>query len=74
MTIKDLRSELANGFQDIMFYFNGKAGSICPFSETDFSVGYDGSSIQCNSVDEVMSTKFINGKSLNDIVGKLVFE
>jgi hypothetical protein len=52
---------------DIEFSYNGKFGAICPFSSDNISVVYDGNDMDCKSVAEVLNSKFIDGKSINDI-------
>lgn len=53
------------------FEYNGIRGYVDPFSETSFDLFYDGKTTQANSIDEVMSTPFFDGKALNDICDKI---
>lgn len=71
MKASDLRKWIDSLTQDIDFSYNGKNGSICPISRTNISLCYDGNTVDVQSVDAVMSTPFIDGKSLNDLCDKL---
>lgn len=67
MKASDLRSLIDSLAQDIDFLYDGKPGAICPYSRTDIGLCYDGVDIDVTSVDDAMSTPFIDGKSLNEL-------
>lgn len=72
MNASDMRNLIARLTQDIDFEYQGKSGSICPFSRTDISLCYDGTEISVDSVDKAMNTPFISGMSLADVCDGLV--
>ncbi len=59
--------------QDIDFQYNGRNGSICPFNRNNISLCFDGIETTVSTILEAMNTKFIDGKSLNDICEVLEF-
>ena len=71
MKASDLRDLIDSLTQDIDFSYNGKLGSICPFSRTDICLCYDGDTVDVQSVNAAMSTPFIDGHALNDLCDKL---
>lgn len=60
--------------QDIDFRYRGKGGSICPFSRDNISLCFNGKDVTVRSVSDAMSTKFIEGNSLNDLCEVLDFD
>lgn len=74
MNEKELRQWIDSLTQDIDFVYLGMSGSICPFSRSNISVSYGDDERTFHSIDEVMETPFITGKSLKDICGKMKFE
>ena len=73
MNAKQLHGLIDDLSQDIDFTYKGADGSICPFSRDNISLCYDGQEITVGSVDEAMSTPFIQGKSLNEVCDDLAF-
>ena len=63
----ELKAMIADLTQDIDFEYQGKSGSICPFSHSDISLSYDGKEISADCVDSAMSIPFIKGKSLAEV-------
>ncbi len=72
MSIQQLRGLIDSLTQDIDFVFEGTSGSICPFSRDSISLCYGENEVTVSSVDEAMSTPFIQGKSLNDVCERLI--
>lgn len=68
----ELKAMITGLTQDIDFEYQGKSGSICPFSHSDISLSYDGQEITVDCVDSAMSAPFINGKSLAEVCEELV--
>lgn len=71
MNATQLRRLIDDLSQDIDFIYKGVDGSICPFSRDNISLCYDGQELTVGSVDEAMSTPFIQGKSLNEVCDDL---
>ena len=58
-------------FQAIEFDYKGIAGGVDPFSDTHFDVWYGEELYVATSIDEVMSVKLFDGKSLTEIVDEI---
>ena len=71
MNAKDLRAWIDDLTHDIDFAYQGKFGSICPFSREDIALCYDGYAVDAHSVDDAMNIPFICGKSLSQICDQL---
>jgi len=67
----DLKDWIISMLQDISIEYNGKEGSICPFSLDNISFTFDDETRDYRSVDDMMSDPFIDGKPLNEICEKL---
>lgn len=67
MTIADVKNYLASLTSHIMFEYDGKSCGVDPLSKNKFNMWYGSEGITANSIGEVMTTKFFNGKSLEDI-------
>lgn len=58
------------------FEYNGKEGNIDPYympelKKTKYLLFFDGLETMVDSIDEVMLTPFINGKSLTEICNEI---
>ena len=76
MTATELEKELSLGYTDYDFLYKGKRGAICPFNKDDgfyAAVVYDGKTFEFRSLEELMRSPFIGGKSLSEIVSALKF-
>ena len=73
MNASDMRKLIDGLTQDIDFEYQGKRGSICPFSRADISLCYDGIEISVDSVDKAMNTAFISGQTLAGVCEELSF-
>lgn len=71
MNANNLRDWIDSLTDDIEFRYQGLFGSICPFNRQNISLCYHGNEVTVHSVDEAMSTPFIDGKSLNDLCDQL---
>lgn len=72
MTVKDIRdriNEICNCFQ---FEFNGKTCGVDPFSYENFDMWCGDDSMKAKSIEEVMETKFFDGKALSEIVNEII--
>ena len=73
MRASELKKLIDGLTQDIDFEYQGKPGTICPFSSTDISLCYDGIEITVDSVDKAMNAPFLSGRSLADACAELEF-
>lgn len=73
MKAQELKDWISSCIQDIEFFYQGRHGAICPFSENDFVAGFDMDSHRYDSVESLMEDKIFNGMSLNQIAEKLEF-
>lgn len=71
MRAAELRKWINSLVQDIDFTYDGVYGSICPFSRNNISLCFGQYEVTVGSVDEAMSTPFIQGKSLNEVCESL---
>ena len=71
MRANELKEWILDMFQDINIEYDGKEGSICPFSHDNISFMFDDETRNYSSIDDMMSDPFIDGKSLNEICEKL---
>lgn len=74
MKLEELRAWVSELAQDIMFSYQDKWGSICPFAEDDISLCYNEEEVTVHSVDEVFTTPFIEGKTLAEMCEKVTFD
>ncbi len=70
---KDLRNFIASYTTDLDFKYKDKWGAVCPLLDDLVRVIYDNKEHNCKSVDEAMTIKFFDGKSLNQIATELDF-
>lgn len=68
MKINELKDRIAEIVTQITFTYNGKSCGVDPMSSTEFDMWYGDDIITAGSIEEVMSTKLFDGKSLADIV------
>ena len=73
MKSNDLKKLILSLEQDIEFTYNGKFGSICPFSANEISVAFDGNIKEYDNIDDVMQDKFFDGESLNEISELIIY-
>ena len=76
MTSKELEKELSLGYTDYDFLYKGQRGAICPFNkESGFyaEIVYDGQTFEFDSLEDLMHTPFLNGKTLAEAAEELEF-
>lgn len=73
MTPKELKEEILSLTYDIQFEYKGVNGLVMPYSKNDIVLCYGDSSQQYTDIDIVMSDKFFNGKSLNEISSEITY-
>ena len=81
LTTKQLRALISSLAMDIEFYYGNSRGAICPINAKhidicfgDYNVPNDRTDLECHSVDEVMTPKFIKGHSLTELFDKILFD
>ena len=67
MTIAKLKDYIAKLTSHVMFDYNGFSCGVDPLSRSKFVMWYGDNDFTAKSVDEVLTTKFFDGKSLIDI-------
>lgn len=76
MTAEELKNELSLGYTDYGFIYNNKRGAICPFNRANgfwAGVVYDEQTFEFRSIDELMNSPFLNGKSLSEVAAEIEF-
>lgn len=63
----NMKEFLENLTGHVTFEYNGLLCGVDPLSNNAFNMWCGEDSMTANSIDEVMTTKFFDGKSLNDI-------
>ncbi len=75
MTLKAIGDRLLEMCTLFEFTYNGKDGNIDPYytpqNGNTFLLYYDGKEQTVYSIDEVLSTPFIDGKCLNEIYDQI---
>ena len=81
LTLEELRELIDSLVTDIEFEYNGKCGAICPINRKHIDVGFgdyripgDYTEALCLSVEETLTTKFIDGKSLTELCDEIKFD
>lgn len=74
MNANDLRELIMDLTEDIEFSYNGNPGSICPISATEINMAYKDNAYNANSIDAAMQEKLFEGKSLEEIAEKIIFD
>lgn len=67
MTITEVNAYLANLTGHVTFDYNGYSCGIDPTTSNEFDLWCGSDETTVHSIDEVMTTKFFDGKSLKDI-------
>lgn len=70
MSADELRDEISEQWNDVEFIYNGKQSGISPESHDSVPVyymWYGNKEKEYSDIDEVMSDKFFDGKSLSEI-------
>ena len=68
MKIDEIRDRIAEIVTQITFNYNVKNCGVDPMSSTEFDMWYGDELLTASSIEEVMSTKLFDDKSLADIV------
>lgn len=68
MKINELKDRIAEIVTQITFTYNGKNCGVDPMSSTEFDMWCGDEFVTVGSIEEVMSTKLFDDKSLADIV------
>ena len=68
MTDFNIKEYLGSLTSHIMFEYNGYSCGVDPLSLNRFEMWYGAQSMTAHSIDEVMTVKFFDGSSLEDIL------
>lgn len=68
MTTLEIREYLGNLVSHVTFEYSGYSCGIDPLAHDDFDMWCGIKGIKVHSINEVMTTKFFNGKALEDIM------
>ena len=76
MTADKIQKRISDCVTLFGFEYDGKSGGVDPYylpetNSFEFLLFYDGDDVTVHSIDDVMNTPFINGKSLLDLFDKL---
>lgn len=66
-TFTEMENFIATLSGHVLFNYKGRACGIDPLSLNQFDMWYGDKSATLQTVDEVLTTKFFDGKSLKDI-------
>ena len=67
MTGEDIKKEILETFSAVTFKYHGKNCGVDPFSMKSFCLWFGDEDKYTNSIEETMTVKFFDGKSLNEI-------
>ena len=67
MTITEIKNYLSQLTSHVLFDYNGYSCGIDPISQNEFNMWYGDNETTVKSIDEVMTSKFFDGKSLTEI-------
>lgn len=71
MTAKKIKDRINEKATALLFDYKGIAGGVDPLSDTHFDVWYGEELYVATSIDDVMSVKLFDGKSLTEIVDEI---
>lgn len=72
MTDFNIKEYLGNLTSHITFEYHGYSCGIDPLSLNQFDMWYGGQNMTAHSIEEVMTTKFFDGSSLEDILDDII--
>lgn len=72
MNIAEVKAYLSALTSHVTFEYNGLNCGIDPLSKAQFEMWYGDKSTTVNSIEVVMTTKFFDGKSLEEIWNDIV--
>lgn len=67
MKLNDLKDQIYSLTSHILFDFNGNPCGVDPINHKHYDMWYGDEAVTVNSIDDVMSIKFFDGKSLTQI-------
>lgn len=71
MTGNDIKNQILETFSAVTFEYHGKKCGIDPFSLKRFCLWFGDEDKYTTSIDETMTTKFFDGKSLDEIADSI---
>lgn len=73
MKKEELREDIEVMLLDCEFSYKGVDGSICPFDRDNIAYKYGSIEGVAHSVDELMTTPFIGGETIDGICDRISF-
>jgi DNA-directed RNA polymerase subunit F len=70
MDYNSLVEEIDSCINDLVFTFRGKMVSICPFSQEEIHVGFDGNYYDYTSLSDFIADPIFDGNVLKDVCGE----
>lgn len=67
MSVLEIRDYLSKLTGHVIFDYMGRSCGVDPLALDSFDMWYGNNEMTAKSIDEVMTAKFFNGKSLTDI-------
>ena len=71
MTAFEMKERLREMNSHILFDYKGQPCGVDPLSVKHYDMWYGDKTAEAGSLDEVMTTKLFDGRSLNEIVGQV---
>lgn len=71
MTAKEIKGRLSEMCSHFTFEYNGKECGVDPINKNNFDMWYGDNFKTAADLDEVMTTSFFGGKSLNEISSRI---
>lgn len=70
-TVEEIRDRIAEICCLFGFDYKGKRYCVEPYSSTEFELWFDDETMTVDSIDKVMSTPFVDGKSISEVVDEI---
>lgn len=77
MTAKELKKIISSCMDEIYFSYNGKSAGACAevtSYKPTFTLWYGNDTKEFDNIDDVMSSRFFDGKSLNELANVVEIE
>lgn len=71
MNTMEVKEYIENLTSHVLFDYNGHSCGVDPLSLTSFDLWYGEKTLNVDSIDKVMNTKFFDGKALSEIWEKV---
>lgn len=71
MTADAIKKRILEFASHVAFEYNGKPCGVDPYNIHSFSLWCGNATVDVSSIDDVMNTRFFDGKSLSEISDKI---